>query len=87
MISLSRLIRRLKPENISYGIVMTVDAGNKRLSVKTRNNITTYITYSPSEFPDIAVNDVVAVGSNGMNRFLVSRVPSGLPVTTIIVEV
>ncbi len=84
---LSRLISRAKSENIAYGTVQSVNSTTNRLTVAARNDVVVSVSYSPTEFPSIAVGDIVAIGYKGMDRFLVSRVPAGIPSSTTILEV
>lgn len=84
---LERLIGRGKTENIGYGTVESINTFSSRLTVKARNDVAVTVSYSPTEFPNIAVGDVVAIGYRGLDRFLVSRVPAGLPRITILANV
>lgn len=80
-------VRKSKPENLTYGTVLNVDVGSERLFVRCKGNIDQYIIYSPDEFPNITEGDVVTIGIFKSHKFLISRVPSGIPKTSVILDV
>jgi hypothetical protein len=84
---LSKLIQRSTPSNISYGTVLSIDKCNKRLLARCKGDVDQYIAYSPIEFPSITVGDVIMIGVANAQKFLLSRIPSGLPKTTVILDV
>lgn len=84
---LERLIRREKPENIAYCTVIQVDAFNKRVLVRGRNDMEFWAEYLPGDFPELDAGHTVAVGTTGLSSFLVRRVSSVLPSRTVILEV
>lgn len=84
---LEQWIRKGKPGNLTYGTVLNVDVGSERLFVRCKGNVDQYIIYSPSEFPNIVEGDVVSIGIFSSHKFLIGRMPSGIPKTTTILNV
>lgn len=84
---LEQWIRKGKPGNLTYGKVLTVDVGSERLFVRCKGNVDQYIIYSPDEFPNITSGDVISIGIFNSHKFLIGRMPSGMPKTTVILDV
>ncbi len=84
---LERLIRREKPENLTYCAVLQVDPGNRRVMVRGRNGLEFWAEYLPDDFPGLGPDHIVSVGTTGRSAFLISRVSSVIPSETVILEV
>ena len=84
--SLERLIAREAPETIQYGIVQSIDQASRRVKVLGRSNIEIWASYVPSDFPDLAVGQSVAIAVSNLAAFLVRRLSSKLPEGSTILE-
>lgn len=84
---LERLIRKEAPENLGYGLVVTPDPNNRRALIRWRNGIEVWASYLPADFPTLAVDQTVALGSTGGQVFVIRLVESAIPNQITLLEV
>lgn len=84
---LERLIRKEAPENIGYGLVITPDPNNRRALIRWRNSIEVWAAYLPSDFPTLAIDQTVALGSTGGQTFIIRLVEHAIPNQITLLEV
>lgn len=81
------LLGKKEKSAVVVGTVTLVDIGNKRLKVTLRNDVDAWVSYLPSEFPDIRVQAPVAVGRVDSGYVLVAKLPASLPTELELLEV
>jgi hypothetical protein len=85
--SLDRLIRRERPDNLFYATIEQLDAQNRRLLVLGPNNKSLWAAYSAEDFPDLEEGQAVAIGITAGTAFLIRAVTAAMPTDTYLLVV
>ncbi|MFA5706156.1 MAG: hypothetical protein WDA41_07360 [Candidatus Neomarinimicrobiota bacterium] len=84
---LDRLIRREKLDNIIYGVVLQIEVSNKRVQIQGPNGMSLWASYLPEDFPDLVVNNTVAVGRSGSSAFVMRKLSPAIAARTTLLEI
>jgi len=84
------LIPKKKPDNLLLTKILEIDEYLNRVKVKGLADQEVWVLYEPSSFPDLEVDEIVAVGftnDDPSTGFLVQRTANNMPITSEIYEI